>query len=100
MAGAHLHRSNLHRLQSDTEVHFQGGDLPEEMSWDDWLVYMEENGRTLNKQWQTTTEEVEEMKHFSFCRFLFTLHRTAPRVPFRLKVVYLPGSTQQQNGYR
>lgn len=36
----------------------------------------------MNKQWQTTTEEVDEMKHFSFCRFLFTLHRPSPRVPF------------------
>lgn len=37
-----MHRSNLHRLQLEIEVHFQGGDLPEGISWDGWLVYMEE----------------------------------------------------------
>uniref|UniRef100_A0A093V5X4 Pyrimidine pathway regulatory protein 1 n=3 Tax=Talaromyces marneffei PM1 TaxID=1077442 RepID=A0A093V5X4_TALMA len=83
MSGAYIQWSKLHRLQSEMiEVHFQGGALPEGMSWDDWLVYMEERGRTLNKQWQTTTKGVDEMKHFSFCRFLFTLHRPSPRVPF------------------
>jgi Fungal specific transcription factor domain len=81
MSGAYIQWSKLHRLQSELiEVHFQGASLPNGMSWDDWLGYMEGKGRTLNKQWQVTIEGVDEMKDFSFCRFLFTLHRPSPRM--------------------
>ncbi|OKL64581.1 hypothetical protein UA08_00583 [Talaromyces atroroseus] len=81
MSGAYIQWSKLHRLQSELiGVHFQAAALPDSMSWDDWLGYMEEKGRTLNKHWQVTIEGVDEMKDFSFCRFIFTLHRPSPRM--------------------
>lgn len=81
-SGARIQWTTLHQLQSEIiEIHFQGAPLPNDMTWNDWVTSMEHKIRALNRKWEVTVEGVDEMRDFSYFRFLFTLHRPSPRMP-------------------